>query len=161
MDDRSDLQRTWLSNRSFLGDPIYAADLCHEPRNRDASWKVIFVLFRSKRRLSVNLRNAPTCVPSGPYQPGTPSPTGILQSSTCSVKFSLYTQWRIPLYSWPSEASSCYVDCQAIFREAPFSLLLIPGAVRGSGVAGLLPGREWAFGWLVGAREANLRCVTI
>ena len=28
----------------------------------------------------------------------------------------------IPLYSCPSEASSCYVDCQAIFREAPFLL---------------------------------------
>jgi hypothetical protein len=39
---------------------------CHEPnnRNRDAAWRVISALFRSKRRLSVNFGLAPPCVHS-------------------------------------------------------------------------------------------------
>ena len=81
---------------------------CHEPsnRNRDPTWRVFSAFFRSKRRLSVNLGLAPPCVLSGPYHPATPSSTAILRPSTCCANFALDTQRRIPLCSWPSEASS-------------------------------------------------------
>jgi hypothetical protein len=60
-------------------------------------------------RRRINLGNAPTCVPSGLYQPGTPSPTGILRPSTCCAEFALDTQGQNPLYSVPVKLSSYHL----------------------------------------------------
>jgi hypothetical protein len=81
---------------------------CHEPRNRnrDAAWMVTSALFRSKRRLSVNLGLDPPCVHSGLYRPGTPPSTEIFWCPTWCAKFALDTQGCNPLYSVPLKPSS-------------------------------------------------------
>ena len=86
------IARSWAT-------PYTRQTFCHEPRNRDAAWKVIFVLFRSKRPLSENLKLAPLDVHSGLSPSLTRSPTASLQSSTCCAKFAKFaldTQGQIP-----------------------------------------------------------------
>ena len=71
---------------------------CHEPsnRNRDAAWKVIFVLFHEKSHLTPNLTPRFPSAHVGRYQDGTPPSTAILRPSTCCADFALDAQGQIP-----------------------------------------------------------------
>jgi len=92
------IARSWAT-------PYTRRTSCHEQKNRDAAWKVIFVLFHEKSHLTPNLTPRFPSAHGGRYQDGTPPSTSILLPSTCCAKFALDTQGQIPLYSHPSEAS--------------------------------------------------------
>ena len=101
-----DLQRTWISNRSFLGDPIYALGLCHKPGNRRVAWRLVLAPFPfktpplSKSRDCSHLRSQRTApTRNAPVDRNPPALTTLCQVCPCHTR-------QIALYCHPSEVSS-------------------------------------------------------
>ena len=92
----SAIARSWAT-------PYTRRTSCHE-KKRDAARKVIFVLFRSKRRLSANLGLAPPYVHGTPYKLGSPRPP---QSSS--------PQHAVPL-GWGSISPRVFLSADIMTR---------------------------------------------
>jgi hypothetical protein len=79
---------------------------CHEPRNRDAAWRVISASFPPNSRPPLRIRLPQLSVRCGPSHPLPPPSTEVLRPSTCCAKFALDSQGRNPLCSVPVKPSS-------------------------------------------------------